>query len=141
MIGVAAFLTSIAATLGLLAATVTAVVILAKSPIFGRPIVYVWRKLVSEPGAKFFKEVVAEAVDDRITHRLNQPNGGSSLYDISRSLKRIKDHLGLDDDDRRSDIRRGDSMNSLPKRHGLMDPSTADEKRAAAEEQAERRNE
>lgn len=124
-------LTGAATVLGLTAASVTAIVVIVKSPIFGRPIVYVWNKLVAEPVARWFKEVVGEAVDDRITHRLNKPNGGSSLYDISVSLSKVMDHLGLEGEDRRSEQREGDSYNALPKKHPLM-PGTPDEQQRDA---------
>lgn len=89
-------LLDVALVLGALLGISAALVGLAKSPVVGKPLTWVWQRLVLWPVGGWFRHIVADAVDERITHRLNRPNGGNSLHDIASALDRIQDHLGLD---------------------------------------------
>ena len=71
--------------------------VIAKSQIIGRPIRWVWRKLVTEPVAAWFRSLVHSEVVPVVTvaveeqfRKLAQPNGGSSLRDLANALDRIE---------------------------------------------------
>lgn len=89
LIDVAMWLAAVAGIIGSLG-------VIAKSP-FGPPVRWVWRKLVAEPVANWFRTLVHSEVVPVVTvaveeqfKKLAQPNGGSSLRDLANALSRIE---------------------------------------------------
>ena len=84
-----------AGIVGAIAAIVTALGVIAKSP-FGRPLKWVWRRLVADPFSGWLEREARRVVADVVHEKLMTPNGGASLADVAREVHRIRRHLGIE---------------------------------------------
>jgi ABC-type transport system involved in cytochrome c biogenesis permease subunit len=94
VIVVPAALIEVAAALGLIAGIITALGVIAKSEVIGRPVRYAWSHLVAQPVSLWFRSeitavvvpeverVVAAALKEQMT-----PNGGSSIKDAFNRIE------------------------------------------------------
>lgn len=73
-----------------LAAVAAAVGVLARSPVFGRPIKWLWRRNVSVPLADWNRQIIRGVVDERIEYLMHNNNDGSSLLDLSEKLDTVE---------------------------------------------------
>ena len=94
-------LANVAATIGVLAALVTAIGVLSKTP-FGKGMRWLWRRVITEPISAWLRHTIAEVADESVVRVLMKPNGGKSLHDVATAVrriearqKRIEAHLGL----------------------------------------------
>lgn len=77
-----------------LGAVSAAIGIIAKSPILGKPLRWLWRTNVSHPISAWHRDITGEVVDQRIEHLMHHRNGGSSLLDLAESVKDVKQTVG-----------------------------------------------
>ena len=97
VLAVSQALVEAASWIGALAAIVAGLGVIAKARYIGRPLRWLWRHLVSEPLAGWFKGEVLTVVKVEVEQtvqaqfdRLMQPNSGKSLYDLAAALGRIE---------------------------------------------------
>ena len=84
-----------AAIIASVAAIVTALGVIAKSP-FGRPLKWIWRRLVADPLAGWLEREARRVVADVVHEKLMTPNGGASLADVAREIHNIRRQLGIE---------------------------------------------
>ena len=72
------------------AAVATALAVLARFTVAGKPVRWLWRTNVSEPVGKWNRGIVEGVVDDRISHLMTHKNGGSSLKDLADSVSCLR---------------------------------------------------
>jgi len=84
---------SVGAVLAGVAAAVVAVGVLARSPLVGKPLRWLWRTNVAGPVGEWGGQIVSDVVDTRIEHLMSHRNGGSSLLDLAEAVK--KNQVGI----------------------------------------------
>jgi hypothetical protein len=77
-----------------LGAVSAALGIIAKSPLLGKPLRWLWQTNVSHPISAWHRTITGEVVDQRIEHLMHHRNGGSSLLDLAESVKDVKHTVG-----------------------------------------------
>ena len=75
-----------AATVAAIGGLTASIGIIAKSDLLGRPIRWLWKQNVTQPVGDWGEGVVRRVVDERIEHLMHNPNNGSSLLDLARSV-------------------------------------------------------
>ena len=80
------FLLRVTATIVAIGGLIASIGVIAKSNSLGRPIRWLWKQNVAQPVGDWGENVVRRVVDDRIEHLMHNPNNGSSLLDLSRSV-------------------------------------------------------
>ena len=75
-----------AATIAAIGGLTASIGIIAKSDLLGRPIRWLWKQNVAQPVGDWGEGVVRRVVDERIEHLMHNPNNGSSLLDLARSV-------------------------------------------------------
>lgn len=108
VLAVSKALQDVAAFLLLLASIAGAIGVLAKFTRIGRPVAWLWRRIVVEPFTAWFRHEVMTVVQTAIKAevaatveaqfaKLMQPNGGRSLYDIAKAVhdlgSKLDDHV------------------------------------------------
>lgn len=108
VLAVSKALQDVAAFLLLLASIAGAIGVLVKFTRIGRPVAWLWGRIVVEPITAWFRhevmtvvqaEVMAEvaATVEAQFAKLMQPNGGRSLYDIAKAVhdlgSKLDDHV------------------------------------------------
>ena len=86
----ASILTAVVGSIATLAALSAAVGVIAKTPLIGRPLRWLWTTNVSHPISAWHRNITGEVVDERIEHLMHHRNGGSSLLDLAESVNVVK---------------------------------------------------
>jgi hypothetical protein len=74
-------------------AVVIAIGAIWKAPYVRRPAAYVARRLIGDPVSVWFRGMLRDEATHVITTELKQPNGGSSIPDLSRQLTAVETRL------------------------------------------------